>query len=338
MLEFLRRNQVLLSSALFLFLSFALLTANRGGKRRVDPLGWVFLEGLAPLQGITTWATGQVGGVWSRYFVLVGVEAENKNLRERLRALQAEHHRDREIELENQRLQRLLDFHGDLPSEVVTARVIGKDASGTLQSLTLDRGERDGIRPGMAVVCADGVVGRIAQASPHAARVLLISDHNSGVDALVQRTRARGIVEGSLNASCSMKYIKRSDSVDIDDLVVTSGLDGIFPKGVLIGRVSGVTRKDVGLYQVADVLPAVDFAKLEEVLVLTSSPEEVNAALEAAERARATPEPTHPALEGTPTPMPAPTPTPAPVRAAPARRHTEAPRHAAPPAPRGAAR
>lgn len=302
MLEFLRRNQVLLSSGLFLVLSFVLLTVNRGGTRRFDPLGWIFLEGLAPLQGVTTWATGQVGGVWSRYFVLVGVEAENKGLRERLRALQAEHHRDREIELENQRLQRLLDFHGDLPSEVVTARVIGKDASGTLQSLVLDRGERDGIRSGMAVVCADGVVGRIAQASPHAARVLLISDHNSGVDALVQRTRARGIVEGALTGACSMKYVKRSEQVDLDDRVVTSGLDGIFPKGILIGRVSGVTRKDVGLFQVADVQPAADFAKLEEVLVLTSAPEKVNAGIEAAERTKITPEPTAAPANGTPTP------------------------------------
>jgi rod shape-determining protein MreC len=325
MLEFLRRNQVLLSSGLFLALSFALLTANRGGARRVDPLGWVFLEGLAPLQGVTTWGTGQVGGIWSRYFVLVGVEAENKSLRERLRALQAEHHRDREIESENQRLQRLLDFHGNMPSDVVTARVIGKDASGTLQSLTLDRGERDGIRAGMAVVCADGVVGRIAQSSPHASRVLLISDHNSGVDALVQRTRARGIVEGALTGSCSMKYIKRGDQVDLDDLVVTSGLDGIFPKGVLVGRVSGVTRKDVGLFQVADVLPAVDFAKLEEVLVLTTAPEKVNVAIDAAERAKITPEPTPPPVEGTVTPTPGPAPTPTPAKGAPVRRRDEPP-------------
>ncbi len=291
---------------MFLALSLGLLTVNRGGTRRFDPLGGIFLEALRPLQSVTTGATGAVGGLWGRYLGLVGVQAENQRLRERLRAIEAEHHRALEVAIENRRLQGLLDFRGDVPSLVVTARVIGKDASGIFQTLTLDRGERDGIRGGMAVVCADGIVGRIAQASSHASRALLISDHNSGVDALVQRTRARGIVEGTLPGSCSMKYIKRSDDVDVNDVVVTSGLDGIFPKGILIGHVSGVTRKDVGLYRVAEVAPAVDFAKLEEVLVLTSPPEEVNDSIEAAARVRITPEPTPPP-DATATPTAAPT-------------------------------
>lgn len=306
MLEFLRRNQVLLSSGVFLTLSLLLLILNRGGVRRFDPLGALFLEVLRPLQLVTTQATGAVGGVWGRYVSLVGAEKENRELRERLRRLDAEHQHDAEVELENRRLNRLLDFQADVPSQVVTARVIGKDASGIFQSFVLDRGERDGIAAGMAVVCADGVVGRIAQASPHGSRVLLLSDHNSGVDALVQRTRARGLVEGALNRSCSMKYIKRGDELDVGDVVVTSGLDGIFPKGILIGRVSALTQKDFGLFQVAEVVPAVDFSKLEEVLVLTSPPLQVNEALDAIARARATPTPESP----TPTPTPAITPSP----------------------------
>ena len=308
MLEFLRRNQVLLSSGLFLALSLVLLTVNRGGVRRFDPLGAVFLEILRPLQIATTQVTGAVGGVWQRYVALVGVEQDNRELRDRLRRLEGEHQRDTEIELENRRLSQLLDFQTDVPSHVVTARVVGKDASGIFQTFALDRGERDGVRPGMAVVCANGVVGRIAQTSPHVSRVLLVSDHNSGVDALVQRTRVRGIVEGALNRSCSMKYIKRGDEIDVNDVVVTSGLDGIFPKGILIGRVRGVTRKDFGLFQVAEVVPAVDFSKLEEVIVLTSPPRQVNDGLDAIARARATPTAEPP----TPTPTAAVTPTPTP--------------------------
>ncbi|HSD11298.1 MAG TPA: rod shape-determining protein MreC [Candidatus Binatia bacterium] len=337
MLEFLRRNQVLLSSGLFLLLSLALLAVNRGRMRRFDPLGAVFLEVLRPLQSVTTQATGGLGNLWTHYVSLVGMEAENRELRLRLRRLEAERQRDVEIELENRRLARLLDFQGDVPSQVVTARVIGKDASGLFESFVLDRGERNGIKSGMAVVSADGVVGRIAQASPHASRVLLISDHNSGVDAIVQRTRARGIVEGALNRTCSMRYVKRGEEIDVNDVIVTSGLDGIFPKGILIGRVSGVTRKDFGLFQVAEVVPAVDFAKLEEVLVLTSPPHEVNVAIDALESARATPEPTAaPTAEPTPTPSPAArrhgTPPPAP-RASPAAHSTPAARATAAPSP-----
>jgi len=305
MLEFLRRNQVLLSSGLFLTLSFALLTVNRDGLRRFDPLGVVFLEVLRPLQSVTTNTSGRVSGLWGSYLDLVGVEADNQRLRERLRQLEAEHHRDTEIELENHRLQRLLDFRNDVPSQGVTAGVTGKDASGLFQTFTLDRGESDGVKAGMAVVAPDGVVGRIGQASPHASRVLLISDHNSGVDALVQRTRARGIVEGALNGGCSMKYIKRGDDVAVDDVVVTSGLDGIFPKGVLIGTVNHVTRKDVGLFQIAEVTPAAEFGKLEEVWVITTAPQEVNRAIEAAARAKETASPVAsatPGLTGTPAP------------------------------------
>jgi rod shape-determining protein MreC len=335
MSEFLRRNQVLLGSGVFLLLSLVLLTVNRGRVRRFDPLGAVFLEVLRPLQAVTTQTTGALGNLWTRYVSLVGIDAENRELKLRLRSLEAEHRRDAEIELENRRLSRLLDFQGDVPSQLVTARVIAKDASGLFQSFTLDRGEGSGIKPGMAVVCADGVVGRIAQVSPHASRVLLISDHNSGVDALVQRTRARGIVEGALNRTCSMKFIKRGDEIDVNDVIVTSGLDGLFPKGILIGRVSRVTRKDFGLFQVAEVVPAADFAKLEEVLVLKSPPREVNAAIDALERARATPEPT-----ATPTPEPTPTPPPAVRRHGtppPAPRASPAPAAHSPPAARATA-
>jgi rod shape-determining protein MreC len=313
MLEFLRRNQVILSSGVFLTFSLLLLVLNRGGVRRFDPLGAVFLEILRPLQLVTTQATGAFGGVWGRYVNLVGVEKENRELRERLRLLEGRHQHDTEVEIENQRLARLLAFQTDVPSQVVTARVIGKDASGIFQSFVLDRGERDGIAAGMAVVSAGGVVGRIAQASPHGSRVLLLSDHNSGVDALVQRTRARGLVEGALNRTCSMKYIKRGDEVGVDDVVVTSGLDGIFPKGILIGRVSAVTRKDFGLFQVAEVAPAVDFSTLEEVLVLTSPPLQVNEAIDALALARATP-----------TETPTPTPTPA-ITSSPTPRHRATP-------------
>ena len=283
MLEFLRRNQVLLASTLFLSLSFFLLSANRGGLRRIDPLGTVFLEVLQPLQGVTATGVGQVRSLWTSYVSLVGVVGENRDLRDRVRTLEAERQRLTELELENARLERLLDFRSSMPAKALTARVVGKDASGWFETFTLDRGEQDGVQPGMAVVCADGVAGRIASVSPHASRVLLVSDHNSGVDALIQRTRARGILEGTLSGTASLKYVKPSEELEVGDLVVTSGLDGIFPKGLRLGRVVGVTRRESGLFQLAEVVPFVDFSKLEEVLILTTGSRDVNLAIDAAE-------------------------------------------------------
>src|SRR6185436_2479692 len=116
-----RRNQVLLSSGVFLMLSFVLLSSNRSGTRRYDPLGAVFLEVMRPMQSVTVQTTGSVSSLWSRYIALVGVSAENESLRLRLHALEAERHRDAEIEFENRRLARLLGFRTDVPSEGVTA-------------------------------------------------------------------------------------------------------------------------------------------------------------------------------------------------------------------------
>jgi rod shape-determining protein MreC len=145
--------------------------------------------------------------------------------------------------------------------------VIGRDATGLARTLVIDRGEADGITKGAAALAPEGIVGQVFLASAHAARVLLIADHNSGVDALVQRTRARGIVQGTAEGGCGLKYVKRTEDVQVGDTVVTSGLDGVFPKGVPIGHVVAVDKQGQGLFQYAEVAPRVDFGQLEELLV-----------------------------------------------------------------------
>src|SRR6185295_8603260 len=145
--------------------------------------------------------------------------------------------------------------------------VIGRDATRLSRTILIGRGETDGVVRGAAVLAPQGVVGHVFQTSPHAARVLLVSDHNSGVDALVQRTRARGIVQGTVDAGCALKYVKRTEDVQVGDELVTSGLDGIFPKGLPIGAVTSVDKRGQGLFQHAEVAPRVEFDQLEEVLV-----------------------------------------------------------------------
>ena len=120
---------------------------------------------------------------------------------------------------------------------------------------------------GAAALAPQGIVGQVFLASRHAARVLLVTDHNSGVDALVQRTRARGIVQGTVDAGCVLNYVKRTEDVQVGDALVSSGLDGIFPKGMPIGRVVAIDKRGQGLFQSAEVAPDVDLERLEEVLV-----------------------------------------------------------------------
>jgi rod shape-determining protein MreC len=271
MLEFIRRNRVLLSSTFFLLCSLALLSANARQPGRVDPLGRAFLEVMRPFQGVASALVRDAGNLWLGYVGLVGAERENGRLRQRLHDLERRATQHRELELMNTRLKRLLALQRRLPTQAVAAEVTGRDATVWFQSLTLDKGEVDGVRAGMPVLAPEGVVGLISSTSPHAARVLLLTDPNSGVDVLVQRTRARGIVSGLLDRGAVLKYVKRAEDVQVGDRLITSGLDGIFPKGMPVGRVTRLSRKDRGLFLYAEVTPAADASRLEELLVASAS-------------------------------------------------------------------
>jgi rod shape-determining protein MreC len=124
----------------------------------------------------------------------------------------------------------------------------------------------------MAVISPEGVIGQILKTSPDYATVLLMTDYNSAIDAIVQRTRAKAIVEGKEENRCQLKYLLRTEEVEVGDIVITSGLGGIFPKGLTIGEVRSVDKKGHGVFQYADLVPSVDLTKLEEVLVLAISP------------------------------------------------------------------
>ena len=275
MLEFVRRNRVLLSSGFFLLCSLGLLSANARQPGRIDPLGHVFLEVMAPFQRVTSGIGGMMRGIFDHYVLLVGTQAENEHLVARIRDLERRGTHQSEMELMNRRLKRLLALERELPTRAVAASVTARDASVWFQSLTLNKGEVDGIQTGMPVIAPEGVVGLISSTSMHASRVLLLTDPNSGIDVLVQRTRVRGILSGLLEEGTTLKYVKRSDDVRVGDRVVASGLDGVFPKGLPVGRVTEVSRKDRGLFLYAEVTPDADASRLEEVLVALPSGEEL---------------------------------------------------------------
>jgi rod shape-determining protein MreC len=268
MIEFLRRNQVVLGSGFFLFLSLILVSSSTRSPGRADPLGRLALEAMYPLQIAVTGVADGTRTLWDDYVNLIGLREEHAQLEARVHALEGDLVRMAELEAANGRLRRLLKFQRTVPAPMVTAQVIGWDASGRYRTLTIDKGESDGVVRGAAVLAPEGVVGRVYLASRNAARVLLISDHNSGVDAIVQRTRTGGIVEGH-DDGCALKYVKRAEDVQLGDAVVTSGLDGIFPKGLLIGEIARVDKRGRGLFQEIEVAPRVNFGQLEEVLVTT---------------------------------------------------------------------
>jgi rod shape-determining protein MreC len=272
MLEFLRRNRLLATAALFLVLAAGMILRTGTSHGRDDQLGRIFLELMAPLERAGTFASRTVADAWESASGLLRARDEAEALRGRVRQLEQDTAHLAETEAENARLRTLLDFRRTLGGTLLTTRVIGHDAAGLSRTLVVDQGSAAGIAKGAAVLAPEGIVGQVFQVSPHAARVLLVSDHNSGVDAVVQRTRGRGIVEGTADGRCGLKFVKRTEDLQVGDLVVSSGLDGIFPRGLPIGRIQAVDKQGQGLFQYAQIDPAVDVERLEEVLVMVGAP------------------------------------------------------------------
>ena len=272
MLEFLRRNRLLATAALFLVLAAGMILRTGTSHGRDDQLGRIFLELMAPLERAGTFASRTVADAWASASGLLRARDEAEALRARVRRLEQDTARLAETEAENARLRTLLDFRRTLGGTLLTTRVIGHDAAGLSRTLVVDQGSAAGIAKGAAVLAPEGIVGQVFQVSPHAARVLLVSDHNSGVDAVVQRTRGRGIVEGTADGRCGLKFVKRTEDLQVGDLVVSSGLDGIFPRGLPIGHIEAVDKQGQGLFQYGQIEPAVDTERLEEVLVMVGAP------------------------------------------------------------------
>jgi rod shape-determining protein MreC len=270
MLAFLRKNQVPLSCCFFLLLSVYILTAAARGQLKNEPLSAVLMFILRPLQIAAQGTVNWFSGLGENYDTLAGFRSENERLRRRIEALEIERQRLLEAQATNDRLKQLLDFRSELSGKAITASIIANNASSWFRSCTLDKGSADGVRKGMAVVTPLGVVGQVVAVTPRTAKVLLLTDPNSGIDVLVQRTRARGIVSGSLENGTILKYVKRSEDIQEGDRLLTSGTDGVFPKGMVVGTIIKVTKQNIGLFQSVEVLPAVQSTRVEDVLVVAA--------------------------------------------------------------------
>jgi rod shape-determining protein MreC len=266
------KKTVLILAGILLISANLILLAVATRRPVASGLGRTMIAFVAPFQELATRVVRTFQDGWRRYFFLVSVSEENQRLLQELGESRQKIIQQREQELENQRLRDLLEFKRSLPSPAVPAEIIGKDPSAWFKTVIIDKGRADGLRRGLPVVSALGVVGQIIEVSEHQSRLMLIIDRNSGADALVQRTRARGIVKGTSRDECYLDYVLHADDVRAGDLVVTSGYDGVYPKGLLIGTVTAVDFKGGDFFKEVQITPAVDFDKLEEVLVILGAP------------------------------------------------------------------
>lgn len=263
---------------LALAVPFWFLRASMRDPRQNTGPDRVIISIAAPIQFAAATLARGLSNLWGDYIYLVDVKednarqaSQNARLRERVRKLER-------LEEENRRLRRLLDLRQSLRTDVVSAQVIGKSTNDFFRvvRITLDREARD-IGPNLPVLSADGVVGTTLKSAGDTVDVRLVVDAGSGVDVVVERTGARGFVRGTGDESkysCSVEYVQRTDEIEVGDLLVTSGVGQRFPKGIPVGTVTQVVRRDFGIYQQVYVAPSVDFSRLEEVLIVTTAPQE----------------------------------------------------------------
>ena len=228
---------------------------------------------VSPFQEIVSDSINFFKDIWKNYFYLVSVSEENVRLSRSLKEAEERNNSLREIELSHDRLRELLEFKKILHKRMVAAEVIGRDPSPWFKTIIINKGSREGVERGMPVVVPEGIAGLVTDVSKTYAKILLAIDQNSAVDALIQRNRARGIIKGEPSGRLLLQYVQRKHDIHVGDVVVSSGLDGVFPKGIRVGYVHAVDKPDSGIFQQLAVTPYADFEKLEEVLVVLDPPE-----------------------------------------------------------------
>lgn len=215
-----------------------------------------------------------MGGVrtsWQDYFALQQVRSENEQLKQQVADLRVRLQQERGLAQQSQSLQKLLELKTGTALSTTGANVIAGGASPEFRTMTIDKGTRDGLHADMAVIAPAGIVGRVIQPSGRASKVQLLIDRNAAAGALIERTRAQGVVLGTGADELRMDYVAGSADVKAGDIVVTSGIDGIYPKGFVIGQIQSV-RRAAGEYSAILIKPAVDFSSLEAVLIVTTPP------------------------------------------------------------------
>ncbi len=268
------QTRKLIIPILIFLLALSLISANLHSRENMSFFESLVVGITSPVQKVVRGIFGGIGNVWRGYFYLVGAQKENEVLRRELHELKLQVNRYREADLANQRLRALLNFKKSIATPLLPAELVSFDPSGWFQTILIDKGSSDGVAQDMAVVSAEGLMGRVIGVSSRHAKVLLILDANSAVDALIQRSRVRGVLVGLGRDLCLLKYVQRNEDVQVGDQVISSGMGGVFPKGLLLGTVQEVVRGSSGLFQRVEVEPAADFSRLEEVMVVIQPPAE----------------------------------------------------------------
>ena len=231
------------------------------------------IELLAPIQRGTLSFKESVAYTIDHYVTIVNTSKENEILRNEVSKLKNSIFELVEVQKENERLKQLLEFGKEISRKKVLAQVVSWDSSNEFKVLRINKGSNHGLKLMSPVITTTGLVGYIYRISPNYSDILTILDQNNRVDSLVVRTRTHGVVEGDSGFTCHMKYVNRTEQLQLDDEIITAGLGEVYPKGIRVGTISKIDKENFGITQKVEVRPSVDFHKLEEVVVLVEGEE-----------------------------------------------------------------
>ncbi len=257
--------------ALFIVINFTAMTMSNREFLPTNGVERLFVSITSPFQMVVSKTLYFTQNIWNTYFMMVLAVKENLELKRQLGNAIEIKNRCEELELENIRLKKFIDFTSATPDTYMAARIVARDPSPWFKTIMIDKGEKDGLVKGTPVFVPEGIVGQIINVAGNYSRVLLITDRNSAVDSLVQNSRVRGIVKGNNEDNCFFVYTLRNDEVKEGETIISSGLDQVFPKGMKIGRILKVTKIHSQLFQDIILEPSVDFNKIEEVLVFKNN-------------------------------------------------------------------
>ncbi|MBL7665747.1 MAG: rod shape-determining protein MreC [Bacteriovoracaceae bacterium] len=244
-----------------------------------EKLSWFesfIVEVFTPLQQGTTTVKEKIDFAFKHYFFLIETSKRNEELKTRILELENAIFQYEEVQKENERLKELLQFGEEIPRQKVLSQVVGWDSSNEFKVLRINKGKNDGIELKSPVITINGLVGYVYRLSANYADILTILDQNNRVDAIVSRTRSHGIVEGTSNYKARLKYVVKTEPVQVGDTLITAGLGNIYPKGIKLGKITKIEKESFGLTQSIEITPSVDFHRLEEVVVLMAHENEAS--------------------------------------------------------------
>jgi rod shape-determining protein MreC len=268
------RNLIILMGVLFLqVLGLAVQVKRNGADTENTRLIRVWaVNAVTPFERGVVWVQTGIGNLWHNYFYLRGVRAENRELKQQIEQMRIEQVRLTEDAAQAHRLQNLLSFKEQFISKTVAAQVIGSSGSDLSRIIYIDKGSDAGLKRDMAVITADGIVGKVLLVYPSVSQVLLVNDQTSGVGVILEKSRLQGVLRGSTSGEAMLERVMSDEQVPVGETVLTSGGDQIFPKGLPVGTVAKVSNgKD--LFLNIKIKPAANLSKLEEVLILVEKQE-----------------------------------------------------------------